>query len=132
DYNEALETTGYSPWIGLYPQWDVDWLVSSDDRMAQMSRDNADLGGRFPIYFREADHNAGTGHYFDNTGNSGPPNYTATGGSIDTYGHVVSANARQQVKLNMHDWAEFCQGAGADTVSITYPARSNNQFYNGI
>ena len=55
------------PGSGPYSQWDVDYLMTGDNRMQKMMTDNADIG-RFPIFFREADHYAGTGHYFDEPG----------------------------------------------------------------
>jgi hypothetical protein len=55
-----------------------------------VSRGNADLAGRLPWHFREADTRAGSGHFFD---------ATATG-IVDTFGRFVSVNARQQVTLS--------------------------------
>src|SRR5208337_789783 len=51
--------------------------------------------------------NAGTGHYFD---------YPITG-SVDTYGRVVSVNARQQVTLNMANWGTQCSGGSGDLIN---------------
>jgi hypothetical protein len=111
NYDENPNATGYAPWIGPYSQWDVDYLMTGDARMQQMMTDNADLSGRYPIFFREADHNAGTGRYFDSPGN----------GTVDPYGHVVSINARQQATLNLTNWNIACIGSGPDLISTSLP-----------
>ena len=74
---------------------------------------NADLAGRFPIWYREADHNAGSGRYFDR------PN----SGTVDTYGRVISVNARQQVTLNLNNWRPGCPGEERD--AINFPGLPN-------
>ncbi len=97
DYAEYLDSGGdptHGSWIGLFPTWDIYYLLTGDARIQKMMTDNADLAARFPMWFREADHNAGTGHYFDYPGS----------GSVDPYGHVVSINARQQVPLLLSQW----------------------------
>jgi uncharacterized membrane protein len=112
NYDESINSAGYSPWIGPYSQWDVDYLMTGDNRMQKMMTDNADLSGRFPIFFREADHNPGTGKYFDAPGN----------GSVDPYGHVVSINARQYATLNLaNDWNYSCNNNGADFIATGLP-----------
>jgi hypothetical protein len=112
DYQENTNGPGYAPWIGPYSQWDVDYLMTGDSRMQKMSMDNADLSGRYPIFFREADHNAGTGHYFDAPGS----------GSVDPYGHVVSINARQYATLNLANaWNISCNSNGADVIASSLP-----------
>ncbi len=112
DYAENTNGPGYAPWIGPYSQWDVDYLMTGDSRMQKMMTDNADLSGRFPIFFREADHNAGTGHYFDAPGS----------GSVDPYGHVVSINARQYATLNLANaWNTGCNSNGADIIATGLP-----------
>ncbi len=111
NYDENPNGTGYAPWIGPYSQWDVDYLMTGDPRMQQMMTDNADLSGRYPIFFREADHNAGTGQYFDSPGN----------GTVDPYGHVVSINARQQLTMNLANWNIQCSGNGPDLVATALP-----------
>ena len=111
NFAEDLNAAGYAPFIGPYNQWDVDYLMTGDPRMQQMMTDNADLSGRYPIFFREADHNAGSGRYFDAPGN----------GSVDTYGRVVSINARQQLTMNLFNWGIPCTGGGPDVVATTLP-----------
>jgi hypothetical protein len=119
NYDENINAAGYAPWIGPYSQWDVDFVMTGDPRMQLMSQQNADLAGRFPIFFREADHNAGTGHYFDAPGN----------GSIDPYGHVVSINARQFATLNLtDDWNASCNNNGPDLIATSYPG-DGSQWY---
>ncbi len=118
NYQENPNGTGYAPWIGPYDQWDVDYLMTGDPRMQQMMTDNADLSGRYPIFFREADHNAGTGRYFDAPGT----------GSVDTYGYVVSINARQQATMNLFNWNMSCSGNGPDLVATSLPQDGNGWY----
>jgi len=113
NYDENPNGPGYHPWIGPYSQWDVDYLMTGDSRMQQMMTDNADLSGRFPIFFREADHNAGTGRYFDAPGT----------GSVDPYGHVVSINSRQYETLNLSNlWNYSCNNNGPDLIGTAVPS----------
>ncbi len=120
NYDENLNSAGYNPWIGPYSQWDVDYLMTGDSRMQQMMMDNADLSGRFPIFFREADHNAGTGRYFDAPGT----------GSVDPYGHVVSINARQYATLNLANlWDYSCNNNGADLIATGLPGDGSQWYY---
>ena len=114
NYDEAIGATGdpsNGSWIGLYPTWNIDYLLTGDSRLQKMMTDNADLAGRFPMWFREADHNAGSGQYFD---------YPHTG-SIDPYGHVVSINARQLVTLSLSNWQPGCTGEGPDDINAGGP-----------
>jgi len=90
NYEKDLDAGGAADWIGPMGTWDVIYLLTMDDRMLAASRGNADLAGRIPWHFREADTNAGSGHFFDATGK----------GSVDTFGRIVSVNARQQVTLS--------------------------------
>lgn len=112
-YDQALNAGGQADWIGPANTWDIMYLLTGDPAMEQMMVTNADLGGRFPMWYREADHKAGSGHYFDH------PNF----GSIDTYGRVVSINARQQVTLNLGNWRPGCAGEERDAINLTGPAR---------
>ncbi len=64
NYDQAIDATGDgepTSWIGLFPTWDIDYLLSGDPHLQQMMTDNADLAGRFPMWFREADHHRGIG-----------------------------------------------------------------------
>jgi len=90
NYEKDLDAGGAADWNGPMGTWDVIYLLTMDDRMLAASRGNADLAGRIPWHFREADTNAGSGHFFDATGK----------GSVDTFGRIVSVNARQQVTLS--------------------------------
>ena len=110
NYDEAIDATGdpnNGSWVGLFPTWDIDYLLTGDPRLQRQMTDNADLAGRFPMWFREADHNAGSGKYFD---------YPKTG-SVDTYGHSVSINARQQVTVQLANWHPGCSGEAADNIN---------------
>jgi hypothetical protein len=102
-YQKDLIQGGASDWIGLAPLWDILYLYSMDDRSLRNSLGNADLAGRIPWNFREADTNAGTGHFFD------------LPGEVDTFGRVVSVNARKRVTLG--DLPQTCSGGlGADEI----------------
>ena len=87
-YEKDLIQGGASDWIGLAPLWDILYLYSMDDRLLRASLGNADLAGRIPWNFREADTRAGSGHFFD------------TAGKVDTFGRVISVNARKRVTVS--------------------------------
>jgi len=107
-FDQALNAAGQADWIGPANTWDIMYLLTGDPAMEQMMTTNADLAGRFPIWFREADHKAGTGHYFDHP----------KSGAVDTYGRVVSVNARQQVTLNLNNWRPGCPGEERDGINV--------------
>ena len=114
NYDQAINAAGDAPngsWIGLFPTWDIDYLLTGDPRLQKQMTDNADLAGRFPMWFREADHNAGSGGYFD---------YPHSG-TVDPYGHTVSINARQQVTLALFDWHPGCTGEAPDNINAGAP-----------
>lgn len=114
NYDEAINAGGDSnngSWIGLFPTWDIDYLLTGDPRLQKQMTDNADLAARFPIWFREADHNAGSGGYFD---------YPHSG-TVDPYGHLVSINARQQVTLDWTNWHPGCAGEAPDNINAGAP-----------
>src|SRR5271157_1923708 len=116
-YDQALDSTGEPPdgdWKGLYPTWETVFLLTGDSRMIQEELDNADFAGRFPIWFREADNNAGTGQYFDYPGTCPPTNPSCTPGTVPTQGRVVSVNARQTVTLRLDDWRPGCENSSDD------------------
>jgi len=128
DYNEAVNTAGYSPWIGLFPQWDVVRLVNGDidPTLTRMSTNNADLSGRFPIFFREADSSIGVNSHYDCTAvNSGTGN--CTNGTVAPQGFNVSINARQQATLNLYNWAS-CRGVGTESIAYN-PPTDGSQWY---
>jgi Kelch motif len=102
-FQKDLIQGGASDWIGLAPLWDILYLYSMDERSLRNSLGNADLAGRIPWNFREADANAGTGHFFD------------AAGKVDTFGRVISMNARKRVTLG--DLPQTCEGGlGADEI----------------
>jgi hypothetical protein len=90
NYSKSLGDAGSHPWIGLMNKWDTMYLLTMDNRMLEKSIGNADLIGRIPWHFREADTLAGSGRFFDNP----------QSGSVDTFGRVVSVNARKTVTLS--------------------------------
>ncbi len=104
NYQKDLRQGGASDWIGLAPLWDILYLYSMDDRLLQSSLSNADLAGRIPWNFREADEKAGTGHFFD------------TQRTQETFGRVISVNARERVTLS--DLSQICsEGSTVDNIS---------------
>jgi hypothetical protein len=104
NYQKYLRQGGASDWIGLAPTWDILYLYSMDDRLLRTSLSNADLAGRIPWNFREADVKAGSKHFFDPEG------------KVDTFGRVVSVNARSRVTLS--DLSQTCSdGIGADRIN---------------
>jgi hypothetical protein len=89
NYDRDLAAAGARDWIGLLTTWDTLYLLTMDDRMREMALGNADLAGRIPWHFREADSGAGTGRFFDAPGT----------GVVESFGRVVSVNARRTVSL---------------------------------
>jgi len=111
NFDQDLDAGGDSDWIGLANTWDVMYLLTGDLRLKKMMTDNADLAGRFPLWFREADAAAGSGKHFD----------APLSGSVSTQGRVVSINARQQVTLMLSNWHPGCAGAAADNINVGSP-----------
>jgi len=106
-FNQSIDAGGEADWIGLANTWDVMYLLTGDPRMRTMMTENADLAGRFPLWFREADDNAGSGKYFDAT----------RSGKVGTQGRVISVNARQQVTLMLANWHPGCRGEAVDDIN---------------
>jgi hypothetical protein len=87
NYSKAMGQAGASPWIGLLSTWEMVYLYTMDPQMYQAVLGNADLAGRVPFHFREADSMAGTGDTF------------LAGTSVETLGRIVSIDARETVTL---------------------------------
>jgi hypothetical protein len=115
NFQKGLNSTGAADWHGPLTTWDIIYLISQDPNMYNVMIGNANLGGRIPYFYREADANAGHGLHFD----------APSGGSVQTFGRVISINARTQVSLvdtttqscNTNysaDWINF-GGSGEDT-----------------
>jgi hypothetical protein len=113
-FDQSIDAGGEADWIGLGNTWDIMYLLTGDPRMRTMMIENADLAGRFPIWFREADEGAGSGKKFDALGT----------GKINTQGRVVSVNARQQVTLMLSNWHPGCRGEAADNINTSVPPKS--------
>ena len=64
NYNKDMNSAGQADWIGLMNTWDTLYLLTMDQRMREKSLGNADLAGRIPMHFREADSQAGIGDFF--------------------------------------------------------------------
>ena len=115
NFQKGLNSTGAADWHGPLTTWDIIYLMSQNPSMYNVMIGNADLGGKLPYFYREADANAGHGRYFDGR----------AGGQAQTFGRIVSINARTQVSLNdattqscntnyPEDWINF-GGSGQDT-----------------
>ena len=96
-YEKHLTSGGQHDWVGLMNRWDAVYLCSMDGRLHDMHLGHADLAGRIPVHFREADTNAGTGGHFD----------APFSGEVDTHGRVVSINARRSIYFDSLDWHEI-------------------------
>ena len=107
NFDQGINAGGDADWIGLANTWDVMYLLTGDPRMGKMMVENADLAGRFPLWFREADEEAGSGKHFDAVGS----------GKVDTQGRVISVNARPQVTLMTYIWQPGCSGDAADRIN---------------
>ncbi|WP_447971674.1 hypothetical protein [Nitrospira sp. M1] len=98
NYVKALNAPGKNDWIGLQATWEILWLYSMSERGYAMVLGNADLAGRLPIHLREADSQAGSGDYFDQSwsrhSNLWQQGVNLRTGTIDTFGRIVSINAR--------------------------------------
>lgn len=118
-YPQAINQPGewrHDDWKGLFTSWDALYLFSGAPELGEEMLTSADLAGRFPIWFREADHNAGSGRYFD----------APITGNVDPYGRVVSVNARQQFTASLSNWKPGCAGEASDDANtltpLNYPA----------
>jgi hypothetical protein len=89
NYEKALNAAGSAPWHGPLATWDIIYLVSQNPSMYTVMTGNADLGGRIPYFYREADANAGHGRFFD-----------APGNKVGSFGRAISINARTQISLD--------------------------------
>ena len=101
NFDRAIDAGGDAEWIGLADTWDILNLLTGEPRKAMI--DNADLVGRFPMWFREADEKAGSGKFFD-----------APNGHATTQGRVVSVNARPQGTLQVGNFRPDCITQPAD------------------
>jgi hypothetical protein len=118
-YPQGINVAGewhFDDWKGLFPSWDTLYFFSGDPSLRDETLTSADLAGRFPIWYREADHNAGSGQFFD------APNT----GTQDPYGRPISVNARQQFTSSVANWQPGCKGETVDNVNtltpLNYPA----------
>lgn len=106
-FDKNLAASGASDWIGLMSTWETIYLMTMNEGLRTETLTQADLAGRIPFHYREADSNAGTGHFFDNNG------------AVDTFGRTVSVNARHQLTLGQINWLNPCDGTlGADMINI--------------
>ena len=112
-FNQSINAGGDADWIGLANTWDIMYLLTGDLRMRKMMTENADLAGRFPLWFREADNLAGSGKKFDKRST----------GKVSTQGRLVSVNARQQVTLLLSAWHPGCRGEDVDNINTVAPPK---------
>jgi len=121
NYERALAAGGSHPWVGLANTWDILYLLTMDQRLLEMSLGNADLAGRFPWHMREADSHAGSGAHFDAPGK----------GVVDTFGRVVSINARRTVATSdLSSNPAECGGYAADKINTGALTNDGMSFYN--
>ena len=118
-YPQGIDVAGewkFDDWKGLFTSWDALYFFSGDPDLRNEMLTSADLAGRFPIWYREADHNAGSGKYFD----------LPMTGTDDPYGRVISVNARQQFTASLANWQPGCVDEAPDNVNtlrpLNYPA----------
>jgi hypothetical protein len=106
----------FDDWKGLFTSWDALYFFSGDPDLREEMMTSADLAGRFPLWYREADHYAGSGQYFD----------APATGTVDPYGRVISVNARQQFTASLLSWRPGCKAEAIDDVQtltpLNYPA----------
>jgi hypothetical protein len=113
-FEKGLDAGGAADWHGPLTTWDIIYLMSQSPSIYKVMIGNADLGGRIPYFYREADASAGHGKWFD-----------APRNTVQTFGRVISINARTQVSLddattqnqcNKNDPADWINlgGAGQD------------------
>ena len=115
DINKYINGGGAQTWIGPQTSWDVLYLLTFDDTMRDEMLTNADLMGRWPMHFREADHFGGSGKFFDHVSTG------AADTGVDPEGRVVSVNARPTITLyNAAGNLSFqnCGGSALDIPSI--------------
>jgi hypothetical protein len=118
-YPQGINIAGewhYDDWKGLFPSWDALYFFSGDPALRDEMLTSADFAGRFPIWYREADHAAGSGLYFDEP----------MTGHEDPYGRPISVNARIQFTASLANWHLGCRGEAPDNVNtltpLNYPA----------
>jgi len=116
-YPQGINVAGewhFDDWKGLFTSWDALYFFTGDPQLREEMLTSADLAGRFPIWYREADHHAGSGEYFD----------APRTGNVDPYGRVISVNARQQFTASISNWQPGCKGEDSDNVNtaeLNYP-----------
>ncbi len=102
-----MNAGGAGDTIGLMTKWETMYLMTmgTDDRMLNMTLGNAQLEGRVPYHYREADTNL----FFD------------TGNSVNAFGHTISINARPMANIGIGFNADFnnnCSGANTKTLNL--------------
>jgi hypothetical protein len=127
-YEKGINGTGAHQYVGLIPAWDVTYLLGMQnqtyrDQLRAVTIGNADIAGRMPIHYREADAGAGTGQRFDAplVPASAKPPYSGAPGTVGTFGRVISLNARQQISLTTgtnYNSGSGCTGATADYLGV--------------
>lgn len=104
-----IDGGGSNHWIGPMPTWDILWVMTQDERMAKASLGNANLAGFFLFHLRERDQQAGTGNWFDaDEGQSG---------TVETFGKLVSVNARKLINLSVISDENKCPQQAEDKIN---------------
>ncbi|MGB6886524.1 MAG: Ig-like domain-containing protein [Candidatus Acidiferrum sp.] len=102
-----MDAGGAAETIGLMATWETMYLLNMnvDDQLLNKVLGNADLVGRVPMHYREAD----TDLFFD------------TANSVNAFGHVTSINARPMENLGIgpgNDFNDNCSGANTLTLNL--------------
>lgn len=104
---KGMDAGGAAETIGLMATWETMYLVNmkNDDKLLAKVIGNADLVGRVPMHYREANTNL----FFD------------TGNTVNAFGHVTSINARPMENLGIgpgNDYNDNCSGANNLTLNL--------------
>jgi hypothetical protein len=107
DIPKDMDSGGAADTIGLMATWETLYLLTmgKDDRMLTKTIGNADLVGRLPFHYREAD----TSLFFDSAK------------TVNGFGHIISINARPQINLGIgpgNDYNDNCGGGNTLTLNL--------------
>jgi len=101
--SKDMDAGGAADTIGLMTTWETMFLMTMDDRLLAKTLGNADLTGRVPFHYREADTNLS----FD--------------AGVNAFGHIISVNARPQENIGIgfnQDFNNNCGGSNTLTLNL--------------
>ncbi len=116
----GLNGTGAAAGIGPLTKWQVMHLYKFNEKTEKMVYGMADLLGHMPLHHRDADTQAGDGKFFDAQfdkycgGNR-------TGGSVDTFGRILSVNARRSIAT----FDDLNGDTSGDAINVSGVSRGN-------